>query len=60
MASSPVNAAARLAHERNVDRRARRDAARRNAERGIGRNLEEAIRLVRTAEALREAFRPSR
>jgi len=39
------------------DRRARREAARRNAKRGIGPNLEEAVRLLETADEFRAAFR---
>jgi hypothetical protein len=47
---------ARVELERERDVRARREAVRRNAQKGVGRNLEEAIRLMRTAEAFRDAF----
>lgn len=46
--------------EAERDRRARREAARLNAQKGVGRNLEEAIRLVRAGDAFRDAFRPAR
>ncbi len=47
----------RFERERELDRRARRDAARRNAAKGVGRNLEEAIRLLEDADEFRAAFR---
>jgi hypothetical protein len=50
----------RLERERERDRLARREATRRNAAKGIGRNLEEAIRLVRAGESFRNAFRARR
>jgi hypothetical protein len=46
--------------ERERDVRARRDATRRNAEKGIGPNLEDAIRLLRAADDFRAAFRTRR
>lgn len=57
MTSPSRDDTARLAREREIDRRARRDAVRRNAEKGIARNLEEAVRLARAADAFHEAFR---
>ena len=48
--------AARLARERTLDSAARRDAVRRNAEKGVGRNLEEAIALIRAGEKFGAAF----
>lgn len=47
----------RLTREQTRDRLARRDAVRRNAGKGIGRNLEEAIELGRAGDAVRDAFR---
>lgn len=60
MESASANDADRLARERETDRRARRDAVRRNAEKGVERNLEEAVRLARAADAFHEAFRKRR
>jgi hypothetical protein len=45
-----------LDRERERDVLARRDAARRNAAKGAGRNLEEAVLLVRAGETFRAAF----
>jgi hypothetical protein len=60
VASAPQADTARLERERDIDRRARRDAVRRNAAKGVGRNLEEAIRLVRATDEFHAAFRTSR
>jgi hypothetical protein len=49
-----------LDRERARDRRAHREAARRNAAKGVGRNLEEAIELVRAGDAFRDAFQARR
>jgi hypothetical protein len=50
----------RFERERERDRWARRDAVRRSAAKGVGRNLEETIILVRAGEEFRAAFnRPS-
>ncbi len=46
--------------ERERDFLARREAVRRNASKGVGRNLEEAVKLVRAGDAFRAAFRPRR
>ncbi|MEA2448314.1 MAG: hypothetical protein QOG63_246 [Thermoleophilaceae bacterium] len=51
---------ARVEVERRRDRSARREAVRRNAEKGVGRNVEEAIRLLRAADEFRDAFRARR
>ena len=48
--------APRLEQERERDRAARREVVRRNARMGVGRNLEDAIRLLESAEELRAAF----
>ncbi len=50
MPTEPKSDAARREQEHELDRRARRDAARRNESKGIGRNLEEAIALVRAGK----------
>jgi len=49
-------------HEREAVRelKARRAAVRRNAEKGPGRNLEEAIRMMRFGDRFRAAFRRGR
>ncbi|HEX8067306.1 MAG TPA: hypothetical protein VF520_12375 [Thermoleophilaceae bacterium] len=58
--SRPATEDARLQLERARDRRARRDAVERNAAKGVGRNIEEGVRLVRAADAFRSAFKPTR
>jgi hypothetical protein len=47
---------ARVELDRDRDRRARREAVRGNAEKGVGRNLEEAIHLLCAADEFRDAF----
>jgi hypothetical protein len=46
-----------MSRERERDLAARRDAVRRNRAKGVGRNLEEAIRLVRDGKAFHSGFR---
>lgn len=56
VATRPEDAATRQEREHERDRRARRDAARRNASKGVGPNLEEAIALVRAGKEFGAAF----
>lgn len=56
MATRAENDEARQEREQELDRRARRDAVRRNASKGVGPNLEEAIALVRAGKEFGAAF----
>ena len=46
--------------ERERHERARAEEVRRNAARGVGRNLEEALRLMRFGDAFHRAFKSRR
>jgi len=56
VASRVEKDAARQEREQELDRRARRDAVRRNARKGVGPNLEEAIALVPAGKEFGAAF----
>lgn len=60
MAHVPRTERERLDDERGRDRVARREAAKKNAARGVGQNLEEAIRLLSSADEFRVAFERKR
>jgi hypothetical protein len=60
MADTSRQPAAWTRGEVEREQRARRQEVRENAAKGVGRNLEEALRLMRFGEAFHRAFRRHR
>ncbi len=60
VATTPKTDTVRAERERRLDRLARREAVRRNARKGVGRNLEEGIALVRAGREFGAAFQQRR